>query len=398
MDERGAIEGEAEGVDDAFRVWVSNQPTRPGQMGSSGIVLKRGPRVVKTLMLSTFGNEETGEVRRRVLRAQTCPLRPGGVGYDFDNPAYSWSCENEEADALIAFLAGEVPPVGRYRLLRIGSPAADLLAALGENVDIGQLAEALNARVDTGDLVKALASSEAGLTAAEGAVVAQRRGLVAGLRTMVSDPITTETDLQRAVGDAYWLFGGRYVGVAPRRTIAPRDEYDIPLIGADGTLHIIELKGSHVPKLVRKHRSHWIVGNDVHEAVSQSINYLRTLDGMGASLQQLLRESLNFDVDLLRVFATVVIGAPEHVADHDADPVIVEQTIRSYNSHLSRVQVVTYAALLQAAEQSLAFENRARPAHGATLGSRDASSSGAGAPDPWAAPDPWSTSAPEPPF
>ena len=41
----------------------------------------------------------------------------------------------------------------------------------------------------------------------------------------------------------------------------------------------------------------------------------------------------------------------------------VEQTLRSYNAHLSRVQVITYAALLDEAERALVFEDTARTQH-----------------------------------
>ncbi|WP_157734297.1 hypothetical protein [Frankia sp. AvcI1] len=37
----------------------------------------------------------------------------------------------------------------------------------------------------------------------------------------------------------------------------------------------------------------------------------------------------------------------------------IDQTLRTYNSHLSRIQVVTYAELLDAAERALKFEAEA---------------------------------------
>jgi Domain of unknown function (DUF4263) len=206
--------------------------------------------------------------------------------------------------------------------------------------------------------VAALAATDEGLPAAEGALISQRRGLVARLREMAGNPRTTETDLQRVMGDAYWLFGGRYVGVAERRNLAPLDQHDIPLLGADGTLHIVELKGPNIPNLVRKHRNHYIAGTEVHEATSQAMNYLRTLDETGATLTTTYRNEFGVDYDMRRVFATVVIGHPAHAVHPDTR--IIEQTLRSYNAHLSRVEVITYASLLDAAERALAFEDTAR--------------------------------------
>jgi hypothetical protein len=239
------------------------------------------------------------------------------------------------------------------------SPLAALLdlAASSQDATPG-LVEALAARDDLGAVVAALAATDKGLPAAEGAVISERRQLVGLLREMVEKPTTTETELQRVMGGAYWLFGGRYVGVADRRNLAPLDQHDLPLLGADGTLHIIELKGPNIARLVRRYRNHYIVGTEIHEATSQAINYLRTLDENGAALTTTYRNEYGIDYDMRRIFATVVIGHPAHVTGADAR--IVEQTLRSYNAHLSRVEVITYATLFDAAERALAFEDTAR--------------------------------------
>jgi hypothetical protein len=225
-------------------------------------------------------------------------------------------------------------------------------------VNTHKIVNALLKLNDVETIVEALAGSDKGLPAAEGALIAQRRELVARLHKMAEDPATTETDLQLTMGDAYWLFGGRYVGIADRRSIGPLDQHDIPLLCADGTLHIVELKGSRITNLVRRHRNHWIVGGAVHEATSQAMNYLRTLDEHGAALQTTYRNEFGVDYDMRRAFATVVIGHPIHVVGANAR--VIDQTLRSYNAHLSRVEVITYATLLDTAERALIFEDTTR--------------------------------------
>jgi hypothetical protein len=210
-------------------------------------------------------------------------------------------------------------------------------------------------RGDIPAIVTTLAATDVGLPAAEGAVIAQRRELIATLRKMAEEPDTTETNLQNVMGDAYWLFGGRYVGVADWRNIGPLDRHDIPLLSADGTLRIVELKGPNIPNLIRRHRNHWIVGTSVHEAACQAMNYLRTLDETGSTLETIYRKEFGVEYDMRRTFATVVIGHPVHVTGADAH--IIDQTLRSYNAHLSRVEVITYATLLDVAERALAFES-----------------------------------------
>jgi Domain of unknown function (DUF4263) len=347
------------GQSDEFSIWVEHQPRGAGQLGFRGAMLKTGPRVAKIVLVTDFGDPGSGELRKRELSFKTVPRRPGGLGYDFENPCNRWACENDEVERLLAFLQSDVATTGRYRVIDTRSPLAELMELVdSDQIDTSTIIQALAGRNDLGDVVTALASTDQGLPAAEGALISQRRQLVATLCRMAEDPATTEVDLQPLMEDAHWLFGGRYVGVADRRNLAPLDQHDIPLLGADGTLHVVELKGPNIPRLVRRYRNHYIVGTEVHEATSQAINYLRTLDETGAVLTTTYRNEYGIEYDMRRIFATVVIGHPAHAVGADART--VEQTLRTYNSHLSRVEVITYATLLDAADRALAFEDTAR--------------------------------------
>ncbi|MEU5886839.1 Shedu anti-phage system protein SduA domain-containing protein [Streptomyces sp. NPDC047461] len=233
---------------------------------------------------------------------------------------------------------------------RLGLSGAGVGAVLSQRSDISSI------------VTFAAASSAAGLSAAETVVIAKRRSLIAELKRMIADPATTETDLHRKIKGNYWIFGGRYTGVA-RASIMPMDRYDIPLFCADGSLHIVELKGSYITDLVERHRQHLITGARVHEAVMQAANYIRQLDEGGATMETIYRNS-GLDYDLRRGRATVVIGNQDFV-DLPEDPVrqvgavtrsMVDQTLRTYNSLINRVEVLTWADLLDAADRSLRFE------------------------------------------
>ena len=85
-----------------------------------------------------------------------------------------------------------------------------------------------------------------------------------------------------------------------------------------------------------------------------------------------------------------------------ADERTIQQTIRSYNAHLSRIEVVTYKDLADTAERALAFEDEAMlaslPEHHVSEHPEEPGAPGAEpwtvGDDPWQA-DPW---APEIPF
>jgi Domain of unknown function (DUF4263) len=248
----------------------------------------------------------------------------------------------------------------------VSQHSRELIKALVQYGDVKDLVSWLVHYGDIGELGRSLAASDGGLSVAQSAVVTRRRELVAKLQSLIKDPVKTETDIQRLIGDAYWIFGGRYVGVAKRHLI-PLDEHDILLLGADQTLHIVELKGPNTPTLVRSHRNHWIVGNAVHEAVGQAMNYVRAFDELGASQSTYYQNELGQQYDMRRVFATVVIGHPTHVRATGKDLQVVnertiQQTIRSYNAHLSRIEVMSYKDVADTAERALAFENEAATA------------------------------------
>lgn len=52
----------------------------------------------------------------------------------------------------------------------------------------------------------------------------------------------------------------------------------------------------------------------------------------------------------------MVIGLADHHCPPKADRAIVSRTFRQYGASLSRVEVITYDQLLEAAERALAFE------------------------------------------
>ncbi|MCP4308704.1 MAG: DUF4263 domain-containing protein [bacterium] len=342
--------------DDAFRIWASAQPQSGNHLGLEGATVKLGPKVCKTVSLALFGDGTTGEVSKRVLRVSAFNRSDGQ--FDFSNPSATWFVENEEIDRLLAFLSHDVEQPGRYRVIDADSPIADLASILeGRTEDLQGLIGVLTENAEPDLIADALAQSATGLSGAEMAVIAERRRLVEQAVELAEQPTVTEPELQALIGDAWWLFGGRYVGVLGRRDLLNLDQHDIPLITADGSLHIVELKGPRVPSLIKKHRNHWIVGTDVHEATMQATNYVRSADEHALALQTSASEELGMEVALRRVFATVVVGHRTHLDAPQMPPEQFDLAIRTYNASLSRVQVVTYDQLFDAARRSLQFDN-----------------------------------------
>lgn len=344
-------------VNNAFKVWTSGPSSNTNFLGRTGITLRVGSQVCKTAVLSLYGDQDTGELKRRELRFSTYK-RVGGHFNFAGDPDTTWYIVDEEIAALCAFLADDFEQPGRYRVIDMNSPAAEFLKLLEDDGDgeLHAVIATLASGTDSKVVADALAQTSAGITSAELAVIAARRDLLAVAAELASQSDTTETMMQNCIGDAWWIFGGRYVGQLPRRDLIQLDEHDLALISGDGSLHIVELKGPVVGSLLKKHRNHWIVGAPVHDATMQAFNYLRSADEQALQLQTNVAEELDIHIKLRRSFATVVVGHRDHVTNSDAPAGALELALRTYNSHLSRVQVVTYDQLLESAERALQFD------------------------------------------
>lgn len=179
----------------------------------------------------------------------------------------------------------------------------------------------------------------------------QRRKLgLDRLRAVVEDPLSTERDIHKELKRQTWIFGGRYAKEIARRRLTAVDEIDVPLLRGDGALHVVELKKAVVPHLVESPRSHWTVGPEVHRAVTQAANYLRTLDENRAAILA------DHGIECRRASATVLIGHPKFI-EGPCTSTEVSAALRTYNAVLSRIEVITYEELIDSAERMLRWED-----------------------------------------
>ncbi|GES31146.1 DUF4263 domain-containing protein [Streptomyces angustmyceticus] len=237
---------------------------------------------------------------------------------------------------------------GRYRILRGSAEvAAWLEQVFHERVDVEDPERTARRIVMSPDSLAILAADREGQLLLRAAAVQRRRRGLKVLRKTAEDPEASERDLQRALDGQHWIFGGQFVSQAVQRRLVPGDEVDIPLIRGDGALHIVELKRSMSlhGSLVKRHRGCWVPTAEVHDAVSQAVNYLVGLD------EHRLRIRDELGIETRRASALVLIGHPSvqpDVAEED-----INEALRTLNTHMSRVEVVTYKELVDNAERAL---------------------------------------------
>ncbi|MFC8346356.1 Shedu anti-phage system protein SduA domain-containing protein [Streptomyces sp. NPDC057280] len=237
---------------------------------------------------------------------------------------------------------------GRYRILRGSAEvAAWLEQVFQERVDVEDPEATARRIVMSPESLEVLAADRDGQLLLRAAEVQRRRRGLKALRTAVEDPGASERDLQRALDGQHWIFGGQFVSQAVQRRLVPGDEVDIPLIRGDGALHIVELKRSMSLKgsLVKRHRGCWVPTAEVHDAVSQAVNYLVGLD----EHRQRIRDELG--IETRRASALVLIGHPS--VQPDVAEENINEALRTLNTHMSRVEAVTYKELVDNAERAL---------------------------------------------
>jgi len=218
-------------------------------------------------------------------------------------------------------------------------------------IDIADPAAEARRIIASPEALALLAAEDQGRLLLQAAELRRRAARLRELRTVVEDPRAAEADLQRALEGQHWIFGGRFVGEAAQRRLVPGDEVDIPLIRGDGALHVVELKramGFRTP-LVKRYRNAWVPGGAVNDALAQAINYLTGLD----ENRERIRADLG--IETRRAGALVLVGHPALHPDVPEEE--INEALRTFNSHITRVEVLTYKELLDNAERSLAGEN-----------------------------------------
>ena len=247
------------------------------------------------------------------------------------------------------FLDAPADRPGRYRIPRGRAERAIWIErVLRDRIDIDDAREEAQRLVMSPKALAALAADADGKILLRAAELQRRAAGLTILRQVVEDRNATEHQLQQAISNDYWIFGGRYVGNEKAyRRLVPGDEYDVPLVRADGVLQIVELKlsmGLNSP-LVKRHRGTWVAASAVNDAVSQSVAYLVGLD------EHRLRIRQEIGIETRRASATVLIGHP--ATQPDVPEEAIYETIRTLNTHLSRVEVLTYKELVDNAERSI---------------------------------------------
>lgn len=318
----------------------AHSPAHPNIESIQRVVIKCGPQAYKTASIIQIKSPETGEVRHKQLHVNSFPFRVGtGIDFSEKNRLNRWTCEDGEIDQLRIFLENydEAVTPGEHRVVK-GRPVPgfeEVLEAIKDReIDSTQLVGLVSALADrVTDLrsLPELGEDDNVRMAAAALRVTHRNQALKKLRTLIEED-ALELEFQELLEQNWWMLGGQYISMIPRREWTVEDALDILLETADRYFEIVELKRSNAHIFIRDH-GNWIVSAEVNKAVNQAAHYISEIE---ADRGNLVRK---YKIDLYKLSAKVLIGTLE---DDDEDASAKREALRMYNSHLHRIQVITF--------------------------------------------------------
>lgn len=306
--------------------------------GQEGVVLKRGSKKYVNVQTTYWGGDVDNPSGAN-LRIIQVPVPPSGEDWNFDNPDECITLEKVGIARLRAYLNEEFRPggIGHSFWVQVGDQdTAEALQRLFDGdeavgLDVEKITSAMSLNED---LLTAVLDGDQGRTLMRLKEHDRRSDVLDELQKLIDDPETLEKDFQDLLQDNPWVFGGEVARSHTLRNISTQDQIDIPIIRGDGSMVIVELKRAKAAQIKKTDHEYPVLSDGVHTAVQQAERYLYVLDKKVNELQMEQR------FDARRATSLVVIGVWPDLKDLEKDR--FEESFRIYNSHLARVQVITY--------------------------------------------------------
>jgi hypothetical protein len=327
-------------------------------------VLKAGPRTWKFAALLEIIDSNSKQRHHYELRIQTLTTRGGVVAGDDKRAVSLVTAPGDEVGKLVRFIRSVIEgdlPEGDFHVL----PDADFQKLDGVRKALGGISTPERAKVvaallgdlaDHGagieDLRAALSQSGVALVreAAAAARAAEYREACVEFDRLVETPGTSEGDFQRLLTKNPWMFGSEYSELLDTRRWTRDHVQDFMLRRTvDGFLEIIEIKTPFNEPLFRREGSqkHLIPSSKLTPALGQVMTYIDEIERD--------RDSINSrdGEDPFKIRARIVIGR-----DGDADQLLA---LRRLNSHLHRIEVVTFDQFRRIAARVLELFSASSP-------------------------------------
>jgi hypothetical protein len=328
----------------------------PNVRNTRQVVLKEGPRTFRIATLFEIVDPETSEFHHWSLKIDSIDRRKSGWFGKAEKSIRLESGDPDEIHALLQFLqaalsdripatTGEIHIIGAADYQNL-EQLLDVLPNLATSdrlellkTVLGQLGSDAS---DVGEFIDAFGSAPTATLQQIGiaARVVEYKRAFEELRALVDDSRTSESQLQQFLARHPWAFGSEYSQLVDRRTWTRDDQLDFMLRRTvDDYLEIVEIKTPFKEPLLLYDKSHdsYYPSAVLSKVVGQVMRYVDEVDRSRDSI--LAKDGF----DALKVRARIIIGT-DGSDEHQA-------ALRNLNSHLHRVEILTFDQLLRIAER-----------------------------------------------
>lgn len=349
---------------DEVKVRIRESYRNPNVGKIHQVVLKDGPRVVRTATLLEIINPNTGGFHHYSLKIDSIDRTKSGWFY---RPERSIRLEGESPDEiehLYRFLSalmegslsdrtGELHIIGSDEYAKLEN-LLDVMPSLASSDKIELLKVILpNISGEASyikDFIAAFRDSEPETVRniAIASRIVEYRKAYDGLSDLVKGgENSSEHVLQKHLEENPWMFGSEYSKLLDRRTWTRDDSLDFMLRRTvDNFLEIVEIKTPFSEPLLLHDKSHdsYYPSAKVSTVLGQVMRYIEEVERDRDSILSKDR------YDTLKIRARVIIGRDGTESQ--------QMALRNLNAHLHRIEVITFDQLLHIAERVLSVFER----------------------------------------
>jgi len=329
------------------------------------VTLKKGPRAYKTAALLEVINRQTGEFHHySLVLEQVEYTKKNGWEYQSKRTIRLEDKDGQEIHDLFVFLSahysGELKDkIGKVHVLSEDAYAKyeSLIQSIPNLEDAEKLSliRKLLAHVEgaSREEIEALFRDTSGDMLQHIAAASRMVEYTAAyeeMRRLVEDSDSREIDFQRQLERSPWMFGSEYSELLSRRNWTRDEELDYMLRRTvDGYLEIVEIKTAFSDPLFNYDKSHdsYYPSSKLSKTIGQVMQYIEEVE---RNRDTIIAKD---DADTLKIRVRVIVGrdgSPEQQA-----------ALRNFNSHLHRIEVITFDQLLKIAERVLSMFQEEQP-------------------------------------
>lgn len=341
-----------------IKVLIKNSVQKENIGAIHQVTLKEGPRTFKFATIMEIIDPSTNETHHYTLRIDSVDRFKAGW---FGKPNKSLSLSSDDGneisrlrDFLIAELSGKlksdedelhiISSTEFTKLQNLLNYLPDLTSSDQLQLVKTILSNIKSNEINTKNLLQIFDESSGELVKSIGiaAKLIDYKNAYNELSELVSKNEKSEHKIQKFLESNPWMFGSEYSELLERRKWTRDENLDFMLRRtSDSFLEIIEIKTPNENELLKFDNSHnsYYPSSELSKVIGQVLNYIEKIDRERDSIIS------KDDCDPLKIRAKIIIGRDGEKTQQDA--------LRSLNSHLHRIEIITFDQLLRIAERVL---------------------------------------------